>query len=238
MLRRKKEDVIDLPEKTYITEYIEMTDAQRGIYDDVMLGLKANIDKLRLSKNPLVEMIRARQATGCPNLLSSKCNESSKFNRLIDLVDQIQANGYKCLVFSNWAQMIEEAAKALNKFNPAIITGEYNDYTIEQQKVKFKQDLSCKVCCGTIGKMGTGLTLTEANYVIFLDEPWNKGTKEQASDRVYRIGQKNNVTIITLICKDSIDERINELVEQKGSMADMLIDGKIDNRKMVDFLLS
>lgn len=238
MLRRKKEEVLDLPEKTYINEFIEMTDKQKGIYDEVMLGLKANIDKIRLSHNPLVEMIRARQATGYPGIISTKCEESSKLDRLAGLVDQIQANGYKCLVFSNWAEMIDIVVKYLTKFNPAKITGKLTDQEVEQNKAKFKTDDSCKVCCGTIGKMGTGLTLTEANYVIFLDEPWNKGIKEQASDRVYRIGQKNNVTIITLLCKDTIDEKINNLVEQKGIISEMLIDGKINTQKMADFLLS
>ena len=238
MLRRKKEEVIDLPEKTYINEYLEMTDAQEAIYDEVITGLKANIDKIRLSHNPLLEMLRARQATGYPGLLSTNCTESIKLNRLVSLVDEIQSNGYKCLVFSNWTQMVEAAAGALSRFNPAKITGEYNEQIVESEKHKFKTDSSCKVCVGTIGKMGTGLTLTEANYVIFLDEPWNKGVKEQASDRVHRIGQKNNVTIITLICKNTIDERIYNLVEQKGFMSDMLIDGKTNRADIVDYLLS
>lgn len=237
MIRRKKEEVLDLPEKTYLNEYLEMNDKQSIIYNEVMTGLKANIDKIRLSHNPMVEMIRARQATGYPELLTSDSVESCKLERLVSLVEEISNNGYKCLVFSNWAEVIEGACKALCDFNPAIITGSYSEQFIEEQKFKFKNNSTCKVCCGTIGKMGTGLTLTEANYVIFLDEPWNKGIKEQASDRVYRIGQKNNVTIITLMCKDTIDEKINNIVEQKGFISDMLIDGKLDSRKLTDYLL-
>lgn len=237
MIRRKKEEVLDLPEKTYLTEYLEMNDKQSIIYDEVITGLKNNIDKIRLSHNPMVEMIRARQATGFPELLTSDECPSCKLDRLVSLVDEISKNGNKCLVFSNWAEVIEGAFKALKDYNPAIITGRYSEQVIEEEKQKFKIDNSCKVCCGTIGKMGTGLTLTEANYVIFLDEPWNKGIKEQASDRVYRIGQRNNVTIITLLCKDTIDEKINNIVEQKGLISDMLIDGKLDNRKLVDYLL-
>lgn len=237
MLRRKKEDVLDLPEKTFINEYIEMTDKQKDIYEEVMEGLRANIDKIRISHNPQVEIIRARQATGYPGILSSTCNESAKMNRLVELVEEISANGYKCLVFSNWAEMIEIAANYLEKYNPIKITGRYSEQVIEEEKNKFKNDSSCKVACGTIGKMGTGLTLTEANYVIFLDEPWTMGNKNQAADRVHRIGQKNNVTIITLICKDTIDEKVNMLVEKKGAVTDLLIDGKFDNSKLADFLL-
>lgn len=239
MIRRKKEEVLDLPDKIYTNEYIEMTDKQQDIYDDVIRGIRENIDKIRLSPNPLVEMIRARQATGYPGLLSTNCSESAKMNRLVDLVEQITVNGNKCLVFSNWAEMIEVAANYLKDYNPAVISGRYNEQHILDSQEKFRNDASCKVICGTIGKMGTGLTFTEANYVIFLDEPWSKGIKNQAVDRTHRIGQTKKVTAITLLCKDSIDERINELVEQKGLITDMLIDGKIISpAKLVDFLLS
>ena len=84
------------------------------------------------------------------------------------------------------------------------------------------------------------LTLTAANTVIFLDSPWTRAAKEQAEDRAHRIGTKSNVNIITLVCKDTIDERIEQLVESKGEMADMMVDGKIDGRKaeVIDFLLN
>ena len=239
MLRRTKQEVLDLPEKSYIDELIEMTDSQREIYEEVMRGLREQIDLIKLSKNPLASLIRARQATDYPGLLSSNCIESAKLNRMVELVKQISDNGHKCLVFSNWAEVIEVAKERLKEFNPAIITGEYNDVRINQEQDKFKNDNTCKVACGTIGKMGTGLTLTEANYVIFLDEPWNKGKKNQAEDRTHRIGQKNNVTIITLMCKDSIDERVHTLVEQKGAMTDIIMNDKVDISKVdVDFLLS
>lgn len=88
--------------------------------------------------------------------------------------------------------------------------------------------------------MGTGLTLTAGQTVIFLDEPWNKANKDQAEDRAHRIGTTGTVNIITIVCKDTIDERIREIVDEKGEMADMLVDGKInkaDRSKMVDWLV-
>ena len=239
MIRRTKEEVkLSLPEKTYINELIEMTPNQEEIYDSVILNLRENIDKIKLSKNPLMEMLRARQATGWTGLLSSTIKESAKMDRLVELVDEIQQNGKKCLVFSNWAEMIEIAKEKLSEFSPAIYTGQYDELFLEQEKSRFKTDDKCKVICGTIGKMGTGLTLTEANYVIFLDEPWSMAIKDQASDRVHRIGQINPVTIITLICKNTMDEKVSQLIEKKGAMTDFLIDGKVDNiGKLVDWLL-
>ena len=233
MLRRLKSEVLDLPEKSYVEEKLEMTAKQAIIYEEVMDELRANIDKIRLSSNPLTEILRARQATGYTGLLSTTIRESAKLDRLVELVDEISNNGYKCLVYSNWSMIIEEAKNRLQEFNPAIITGDYKDYDIELQKKKFKEDSTCKVACGTIGKMGTGLTLNEANYVIFLDSPWTKGVKEQAIDRCHRIGQKNNITVITLVCKDTVDEKIEYIVEQKGQTADLLIDGKAANNSML-----
>ena len=77
-----------------------------------------------------------------------------------------------------------------------------------------------------MGAMGTGLTLTAGTVVIFLDHPWNRALYDQCVDRAHRVGQKNNITIYNLMVKNSIDERIWELVNKKGAMADMLIDGQ------------
>ena len=79
---------------------------------------------------------------------------------------------------------------------------------------------------GTIGVLGTGHTLTEATTVIFLEEPWSYGALEQAEDRAHRIGQKKNVSYITLLCKDTVDERIHEIIQQKKDFSDMIIDHK------------
>ena len=119
-------------------------------------------------------------------------------------------------------------------------SGENTDIR-EQEKKRFRKDDKCRCICGTIGAMGTGVTLTEATTVIFLDEPWNRGIKEQAEDRAYRIGTTSTVTIITIIAKDTIDEKLHELVYKKGKMSDIIVDKEVDavtNEKMVQFLLS
>ena len=88
--------------------------------------------------------------------------------------------------------------------------------------------------------MGTGLTLNAASTVIFVDEPWTMAAKAQAIDRAHRIGTNHNVTVITLMAKNTIDERIHELVEKKGAMSDVIVDGKFTGSKteLLDFLLS
>ena len=121
-----------------------------------------------------------------------------------------------------------------------MITGETNADIRQELVDDFQNNAKVKFIIGTIGALGTGLTLTAGTVEIFLDEPWNMALKEQAVDRCHRIGQNNNITIYTLLCKDTIDERINSIVEKKGQMAEILVDGKIEGDKnaLINYLLS
>lgn len=240
MLRRLKSDVLDLPEKTHITEYVEMTPKQRQIYNEVTAEIKMNIDQIKAANNPLAELIRMRQATGYTGILSSKVKESAKLDRMEELVEESVENGKQVVIFSNWTQMTDAIwARLHNKYRLSVITGETKDIDRQDNVAEFQSGAS-QVIVGTIGAMGTGLTLTAGTVEIFMDEPWNRANKEQAEDRCHRVGTKENVTIYTLVCKDSIDEKINELVERKGLMADALVDGKVNIPKgdLVDFLIN
>ena len=242
MLRRLKKDVLDLPEKIYINDYVEMTKEQIKLYEEVRNNIIDNIDKIKLSPNPLVQLIRLRQVTGNPNILSSAITKNPKFDRMLEIVEDVVANDGKCLVFSNWTDMIDPAYELLqkHKYQPAMYTGKNKDVR-EQEKDRFMTDPKCKVFLGTMDAMGTGLTLTAANTVIFLDEPWNRAKKDQCEDRVHRIGTKDSPNIITIMCKGTIDERINDLITKKGKMSDVLIDKEEDlmkNPKIVNYLLS
>ena len=241
MLRRLKKDVLDLPEKTHIDEYVEMTPKQAQIYREVTADIKMNIDQIKMQNNPLAELIRMRQATGYTGILSSTIKESAKLDRMEELVDEAIENGKKVVIFSNWTQMTLPIYNRLAvKYNGTYITGEVDSDQRQAHVKRFQEDDNCKFIVGTIGAMGTGLTLTAGTVEIFMDEPWNRANKEQAEDRCHRVGTTENITIYTILCKDTIDERIHELVERKGAMADALVDGKIqiDKGTMLDFLLS
>ena len=242
MIRRLKKDVLDLPEKIYFDDFVEMNNSQNKIYSYVLEDLRANIDRVKLSPNPLTMLIRLRQVTGNPALLSSEAKGNPKFERMLDLVADVVSNGSKAIVFSNWTDVLIPAYELLQKngYNPALYTG-INKDTREQDLQRFKTDSSCKVICGTIGAMGTGLTLTEADTVIFLDEPWNRAIKDQAEDRVHRIGTKSSPNIITIMCKNTIDEKIHDIVYRKGKMSDIIVDKEEDlfkNPSVLNYLLS
>lgn len=241
MLRRVKSDVLDLPPKVHTVEYVDMTKEQWKLYGEVMEKIKANIDKIKIHNDPLSQMIRLRQVTGYPGILSTTITESAKMDRMLELVEEITAVGEKAIVYSQWEMMTDVAKKKLAAYNPAYITGSVKSEDRMAEVERFQKDPNCKVIVGTIGAMGTGLTLTAASNVIFLDDPWNRAIKDQAEDRAHRIGTRGTVRIITLVCKDTIDERILNLVAKKGRMADMLIDGKFEvtsKRAFVDYLLS
>lgn len=237
MLRRLKTEVLDLPEKIRKIEYVDMTAKQAQIYKEVYMGVMNELQKIKFSNNPLSMMIRLRQATGWTGILSQTVQESAKMDRMVELIEEISASGQKAIVFSNWESMTEIAKQKLKSYNTAYITGATKADERMREVDRFQNDNNCKVIIGTIGAMGTGLTLTAAQNVIFLDSPWNMALKAQAEDRAHRIGTQGTVNVITLVCKNTIDERIEELVEKKGQIADALVDGKVSIED-INYLLS
>lgn len=242
MLRRRKEDVLDLPEKTYVDEYVDMTPKQKIIYQEVTAAIKMNIDQIAIAPNPLAELIRMRQATGYTGILSSEIQESAKLDRMEEIVADAVENGRKVVIFSNWTQMTSVIMDrlALKGYEPVIITGDTPDNSRQAYVDYFQNEPNCKVIVGTIGAMGTGLTLHAGTVEIFLDEPWNRALYDQAVDRCHRIGQKQNITVHNILCKDTIDERIHKLVYDKGVLSDAIVDGKVNKNKLelLEYLLS
>lgn len=240
MLRRKKADELpDLPPKIYTDELLELEGNQRTVYEAIREEIKSNLVDVYAAPNPLAKMVRLRQATGFPGIVSESVTESVKLRRMVEIVEDCASNGKKCVVFTNWVEVADEAARLLAKFSPARYHGANPE--AEADKARFMTDPNCKVLIGTIPKMGVGFTLTVATTCVFLDEPWNKGTKEQCEDRLHRIGTTEPISVITLMCKDTIDQRINDMVYAKGKMAEWLVDGKVRkafSKSAVDYLIS
>ena len=217
-----------------------MTPKQEQIYNEITNEIRANIDQIEMSNNPLSALIRMRQATGYTGILSSTIKESAKLDRLEELVEEAVENGKKVVIFSNWTQMTLPIYNRLaTKYHGTYITGEVDLEDRQENIRKFQEDEDCKFVVGTSGAMGTGITLTAGTVEIFMDEPWNMALKEQCVDRCHRIGQKNNLTIYTLMCKGTIDERIHNIVEKKGIMADAIVDGKVaeNKRELLEYLI-
>ena len=234
MLRRRKEEVLDLPPKIYTDELLDLDSSQDKLYRDVTNQIIEDIDRIMLLPNPLTELIRLRQVTSNPNILSSKNITNVKYDRILDI---LESTTDKVIIFSNWTKVINPLYIKLSSlgYNPALVTGESKDPILEMNK--FQSDNTCKVILGTTPALGTGYTLTAANTVIFIDEPWSKAIKDQAEDRCHRIGTKGTVNIITLICKDTIDERIHQIIKDKGELSDRIVDGKAVQPSDIKFLI-
>lgn len=234
MLRRRKEEVLDLPPKIYTDELLDLDSSQDKLYRDVTNQIIEDIDRIMLLPNPLTELIRLRQVTSNPNILSSKNITNVKYDRILDI---LESTTDKVIIFSNWTKVINPLYIKLSSlgYNPALVTGESKDPILEMNK--FQSDNTCKVILGTTPALGTGYTLTAANTVIFIDEPWSKAIKDQAEDRCHRIGTKGTVNIITLICKDTIDERIHQIIKDKGELSDHIVDGKAVQPSDIKFLI-
>lgn len=226
-LRRTK-DILNLPPKNVINEYVDMNDSQQTFYDNIKQGIIDQVDKVHMSTANLLAMVaRLRQATACPSVLTTENIPSSKIDRAVDLTEQIVSSNEKVVIFSTFKQSVYQLAKELEQFGVVIGTGDQSDFEIEDAKQRFQNDDDVKVFIGTWQRCGTGITLTAASYMIFIDHPWTAAQCEQAEDRIHRIGTNKSVFIYRLIAKDTIDERVLELVNDKRALSSYIVDDEV-----------
>ena len=243
----KKEVVKNLPPITYEKVYVDMTPKQEKLYEIVKGDLKTRKQEILEKCNERNELVRLRQVTNWAGIVDSEIQESAKMQELVRRVEEIVANGEKVICFSYFTMTTRVMREQLKKFKPAYITGEMANTDRDKEEERFKQDANCQVLIGSMSAMGYGLTFTEANNVIFIDEGQYDATlKQQASDRVYRIGQQNKCNIITLITSDTIDEKVNQMIEEKAQFSNEILDNgeaiipvsdTMSRSEMFDFLI-
>lgn len=247
-LRRTK-DMLDLPERTFIDEYLTMDKEQSSMYFALLSLIRGNsndaskwfnketidemCDKVSIkASNMLSLIVRLKQATTCPSTLTSSDVTSCKLERAVELVEEIVGNGEKVVIFSTFKEPVYRLRDALIQYSPLIGTGDMSDAEVSDNIDEFQMDPSKKVFIGTISKMGTGVTLTSASYMIFVDQPWTASDYLQACDRIHRIGAKKPVFVYNLICDRTIDSRISKTIERKRAMSDYIIDDKSDKETL------
>ena len=229
-LRRTK-DILHLPPKIVIPEYVSMDDTQRIFYENVVNGVKEEVDKVELKTSNLLALTaRLRQATACPSVLTTKEVPSAKIDRAVELVEDCVSSGEKIIVWSTFKETVQVLAQRLQQYAPLICTGDEKDAVINYRKQQFQEDDIHKVMLCTWQKMGTGHTLTRASTAVFIDTPFTSTDTEQAEDRIHRIGTNDSVNIYHLITADTVDERVEEIINDKAALADYLIDHKISRK--------
>lgn len=232
ILRRTKEQVAtELPDKTEIILYCEMGAEQREVYEankkeiqDYILN-KTEDELPKSSMHVLKSITQLRQICNSAALLAdgkSYLQASSKIDVLLEQIES-KALNHKILVFSQFVSMLDLIKKQLEKRNIKYeyLTGQTKNR--EEVVQSFQQDTDIPVFLISLKAGGTGLNLTQADYVYLVDPWWNPAVENQAIDRAYRIGQHNNVMAVRLICPDTIEEKIMKLQATKKDLVKNLI---------------
>ena len=229
MLRRTKQEVIEeLPDKTEINIPIELSDDELAVYEVIRRRAKQLLEDERsssgVSVNTLAEITRLRQAACSAELVEKNWKgECSKLTALSDLLQEIVDGGNAVLVFSQFTSFLAMVRQQLDKQKQPYL---YLDGSVpvrqRDQLVQQFQHGDCPVFLISLKAGGLGLNLTGANYVIHLDPWWNPAIEQQATDRAYRIGQRQNVTVYHLISQHTIEEKILRLHQTKRNLADAM----------------
>lgn len=220
----RRSNYSDLPPLTIIPEIVEMDNSQKIFYDNIVAGVTDEVDKVKLNTaNTLALTTRLRQATALPSILTSEHIPSAKIDRACELVDEIVSNGEKVVIFSTFKPTVEALRTALSEYNPVISTGDSKENLIELID-SFQEDNDKKVLIATWQKVGTGVTITKATYMIFIDTPWTWGSFEQAYKRIHRTGSTKPVFIYELITGNTFDESVHEILYDKQALSEYVID--------------
>lgn len=232
ILRRTKNEVLnELPEKTEITLKVELSDAERALYDRFREEAVLNLEEGSTTAiKALAELTKLRQTACNPALVlpakEAKNIPSSKMETFLKLVDELIHNHHRALVFSQFTSHLALVEKELKRLN---IDYQYLDGSVSPteriKRVSEFQKGDMPLFLISLKAGGTGLNLTAADYVIHLDPWWNPAIEDQASDRAYRIGQDKPVTVYRLIAENTIEEKIIALHQTKKSLADALLEG-------------
>lgn len=227
-LRRTFEQVRgDMPKKSVEFEIIEMDDKHRKLYEAVRDGVKEEVDKVELNTGNLLALTtRLRQATAAPSLLTTESISSSKVDRAIEIIEDILSQGEKLVVFSTFIEPCEVLMQRLSKYKPLLATGSISDDLVQRNIENFRNSKDFNLLIGTHGKLSTGYSMPECHYSLMIDFPWTYYAFAQSCDRIYRITSDQPVFIKALVCADTIDERVKEIVENKKDLQDYLVDGK------------
>ena len=226
-LRRTLDQVrSDMPPKTVTIEVLEPEEDQRKFYEAIKEGVKEEADKIELKTSSLLALTtRLRQASACPSLLTTQKVSSCKVDRCVELIQELTSQGEKVVVLSVFKETINELATKLDQFHYSINTGDVPDAVVARNVSKFQDDPTEQVFIGTWGKVGTGWTLNASSYLICLDTPYTAAMFDQGTDRIWRVNNTRPAFITVLICSDTIDERVQQIIETKKELGEYLVDG-------------
>ncbi len=241
ILRRLKTDrsiISDLPEKTEIAAYCGLSKVQAAQYQQAVTQMaKAieNLDGIQRRGLVLSYLLRFKQICNHPSQLLGDDEydpkKSGKFQRLAELCEEIASRQEKLLVFTQFREMTTPLANFLaQQFGQPGLVLHGGTAVKQRQKLveQFQDEAGPPFFILSLKAGGTGLNLTQASHVIHFDRWWNPAVENQATDRAFRIGQKNNVLVHKFICQGTVEEKIDALINEKTALANDLLEGSAD----------
>ncbi|MDA3867310.1 MAG: DEAD/DEAH box helicase [Salinivirgaceae bacterium] len=245
ILRRKKADVAkDLPELTEQTIFCEMSAEQKELYDKTKSAVRNKLSKLTpydASGGNAIMVLKAlsqlRQLACSPRLLNADAEEQSgKTEIVLKDLENLVAENHKVLIFSFFTKHLDIIADECKKkkWKYQMLTGKVSQADREQIIAKFQENKDDHIFLISLKAGGVGLNLTAADYVMVLDPWWNPAAEAQAINRAHRIGQKKNVIVYRYVTKDTVEEKIRTLQQNKQQLSDNLIEDTVALKNLTE----
>ncbi|EPB8178913.1 DEAD/DEAH box helicase [Clostridium perfringens] len=244
ILRRLKEDVLsELPEKLEKKYLVEMKGKQKQLYSFYVKAIKNQLNENKSSEksgrdkiNLFAYLTKLREICLDPSLVvPDYTGGSSKLTVVKEIVKDASESGKKILLFSQFTSVLKKIEEDFKKEEISYLYldgGTSAKDRVERVK-KFNEDSNIKVFLISLKAGGVGLNLTSASMVIHFDPWWNPAVEDQATDRAHRFGQENKVEVIKLVAKDTIEEKIVLMQEDKRELIQSLMDGKTMDGKVL-----
>jgi len=235
ILRRVKKDpsiMQELPEKIEMKTFCPLTPEQAGLYKatvDEMMKQIESTEGIKRKGLVLASLTSLKQICDHPALFLKDANvqseRSGKMQRLLEIIQQIRAQNEAAVIFTQYVQMgmILQRCLTDEQNRPLFLHGGVKKQERDKLIDAFAAEDGPNIFILSLRAGGVGLNLTRANHVIHFDRWWNPAVENQATDRVFRLGQKKNVQVHSFICKGTLEERIDNLMESKKDLADKII---------------
>jgi len=219
-----KEDCLDLPPKVFIKRHITLTPDQKKVYEQMKEQALAVLNgKVTTTMTVLTQLMRLHQITCGYVTADDGSTQQVESNRLNELMSILEDTEGKVIIWANYQLSVGEIIQKIIKVYGKDSYVHYYGLTPQEDRQdfirKFQNDPKCRFIIGTPQTGGYGITLTQANTVIYYSNGYDLEKRLQSEDRAHRIGQKKTVTYIDLICEDTVDEKIVKALRDKINIA-------------------
>jgi len=224
-----KEDCLDLPEKTYVKHYVELTKEQKKVYDQMKKEAIAFLDnKMQSSATVMTQLMRLHQIT-CGHFTADdgtiKDLPCSRLGELMNILENVEG---KTIIWSHYThdvrRIIKEIKKVYGEDSVVDYYGATDTDTRSTNIKKFQTDDKCRFFVGTTHTGGYGITLTAGSNMVYFSNGYDLEKRQQSEARIDRIGQTKKMTYIDIMTQDTIDERIVKALRNKVNIANAIMD--------------